>query len=122
MIRRLYDAYVDRLAADRGVTAFVKWFAAGFLMQLAFVAPGLGLIAWGAAVARGVGSLIATLTFAALVLAARIFIFALPCKIAAERKGLGPWEYWGVGGFIFGPLALALVAALSPKNIETAAS
>ena len=115
MIRRLYDAYVDRLAADRGVVAFVKWFCLGFVLEVAFMLPAVPLLAVGVAISGDAGMDLAAISFIVVFMVARVFLFAMPCLAVAERKGLRSPAGWAAGGFVFGQVALGVIAALPPK-------
>jgi hypothetical protein len=115
MIRRLYAAYVDRLAAERGMLAFIKWLLLGILLQLAFMLPALPLLAVSVLVEGEAGKFLAVAGFAVTFVATRVFLFVLPCASVAVRKNLGSRAVWGVGAFVFGPLALGLLTALSPR-------
>ncbi len=116
MIGRFYAAYLDRLAADRGALAFAKWFLLGVVLQLSFMLPALPLLAVSVILQGEAGKVLAVAGFAGTFLATRVFLFVLPCASVAERKGLGSRATWGVGGFVFGPLVLGLLAALAPRN------
>ena len=121
MIRRLYDGYVDSVAADRGVWAFFKWFILGVVYQLALMIPAIPLLVVGVVLGADAAQFAAAAAFLAAFLATRVFLFALPCRTAAERKGLGSPLTWAVGGFVFGQIALGLVAALPPRTSTAAA-
>jgi hypothetical protein len=116
MIGRFYAAYVDRLAADRGALAFIKWFLLGVVLQLSFMLPALPFLAIPIMREGEAGKILAVIGFLGTFLASRVFLFVLPCAAAAERKGLGSRATWGFGGFVFGPLVLGLAAALAPKT------
>ncbi|MFI5348315.1 MAG: hypothetical protein ACHQ2Z_02120 [Elusimicrobiota bacterium] len=118
MIGRAYAKYVDWISADRGVLAFFKWFVAGILLQVVFMLPAIPLLAAAAIIEGDAGKYLAVTGFLTAFAAARVFLFALPCASVAERKGLGPRFTWGAGGFVFGQIALGLVAALPPRSAE----
>ena len=44
MIRRLRDGYVDRVAADSGALAFVKWLVIGMFLQVVCMLPFMPLM------------------------------------------------------------------------------
>jgi hypothetical protein len=114
VIARCYATYVDRLAADRGVVAFVKWFCLGLMLQVAFMLPALPLLVVGVAIGGESAMTFAAILFVVAFLATRVFLFALPCKAVAERKGLSFPLGWAAGGLVFGPIATGVIAALSP--------
>jgi len=116
VIARWYAKYLDLLAADRGVWAFFKWFVAGVVLQVVVMLPALPLLAVSVMIEGDAGKYLAVAGFLAAFAAARVFLFALPCGAVAERKGLGSRFGWGAGGFVFGQIALGLVAALPPKT------
>ena len=118
MIGRAYAKYVDWIAADRGVLAFFKWFFAGILLQVVFMLPAIPLLAAAAMIEGVAGKYLAVSGFLAAFVAARVFLFALPCSAVAERKGLGSRFTWGAGGLVFGQIVLGLVAALPSKSAE----
>jgi hypothetical protein len=122
MIRRLYDGYVDRVAAERGVWAFFKWFVIGFVLQVAFMIPALPLLVLGVVYDVHGGLYFSAVTFIVAFLSIRVFLFALPCRAVAERKRLPSPLGWAAGGMVFGQIALGLAAALAPAETATAPS
>jgi hypothetical protein len=115
VISRTYAKYVDRLASDRGLLAFFKWFVVGFLLQIVAMIPVLPLLAY-AVLTEGDAGKAAAAAFLTAFAAARVFLIALPCARAAERKGLGSRLAWGAGGLVFGQWMLALAASLPPRS------
>ena len=123
MIARYYAKYIDRVAADRGVLAFFKWFVLGLALQIVVLLPALPLLVVGVALQGDAGKTVAIYGFLTAFGAARVFLFALPCVRVAERKGLGARWAWAAGGLFFGQWILGLAAALPPKAVaESSAS
>ena len=116
LIARYYAKYVDLLVADRGVVAFVKWFCLGFVLQVVFMIPALPLLIVGTAITDE-GAMSATAAiFVVAFTATRVFLFALPCRDVAVRKGLRWPLIWAAGGLLLGQVALGVVAALEPRT------
>lgn len=115
MIARYYATYVDKIAADRGVLAFFKWWLAGFALQILLLIPALPLVVVGSVLRRDAGGSVAIFGFLTAFAAARVFLFVVPCARVAERKRLGaPWA-WGAGGLVFGQWILAVAASVPPR-------
>jgi hypothetical protein len=91
------------------------------VLQLACMIPALPLLALSVLSEAQAGRVVAVAGFAVAFLASRTFLFVLPCAAVADRKGLGWRATWGVGGFVFGPIVLALAAALPPRAPAAAA-
>jgi hypothetical protein len=120
LIARYYAKYIDRVAADRGVLAFFKWFVLGLALQIVVLLPALPLLVVGVALQGDAGKTVAIYGFLTAFAAARVFLFALPCARVAERKGLGARWAWAAGGLLFGQWILGLAAALPPKPVNEA--
>jgi len=122
VIARYYAKYVDKIAADRGVLAFFKWWLAGLALQILLLLPALPLLVVGTVLREDAGGSVAVFGFLASFAAARVFLFAVPCARVAARKGLGaPWA-WGAGGLVFGQWILAVAACLPPRRPAEAAA
>lgn len=115
MIARYYARYVERVAADRGLLAFFKWWVAGFALQILLLIPALPLLVVASVLRQDAGGSVAVFGFLTAFVAARVCLFVVPCARVARLKGLGaPWA-WGAGGLLIGQWCLALAAALPPR-------
>jgi hypothetical protein len=121
VIARYYAKYVERIAADRGVLAFFKWWVAGFALQILLLIPALPLLVVASVLRQDAGGSVAVFGFLTAFVAARVCLFVVPCARVARVKGLGaPWA-WGAGGLLVGQWILAVAASLPPRTPPAAA-
>lgn len=114
-LRRLRDRYVAALAAESGAWAFVRWFAAGLVLQVLFMIPLMPLVLSALMLPDDLQPLVGSAAFFAAFLAVRVLLFALPCAEAGELKRRGSRTLWLACGVVFGMFALGAVAALEPR-------
>jgi hypothetical protein len=116
MIRKLRDGYVDRVAAESGALAFVKWLVIGMFLQVVCMLPFTPLMMATMLLPEDAQPLAGGILFLTAFLLVRWFLFALPCAEVGVIKRRGSRNAWLICGLIFGMFTLGVAAALEPKK------